>query len=235
MISLKTIIQSHQPLPDIWGEGAIFAFSGIDGPTCSESNFVLAFGAEPFDLLIHTADPHVLRLRLIDPGEVMAATNDSLLVETPGGELIVTFSGWHTVIGQLPAGATVEFAPMPPTAETDPWAPHYDPRRLTETEAVVLRRSESRFAVAYGETPEVAGQRADAGLSADLSAEVARRLTFFATLPTGTDDGETRFLRKCASVMKVNTLSSGRRDRTPLVDARPDPSSPHVAVGFGLS
>ncbi len=219
MISLKTIIQSHQPLPDIWGEGAIFAFSGIDGPTCSESNFVLAFGAERFDLLIHTADPHVLRLRLTDPGEVMVATNDSLLVETPGGELIVTFSGWHTVIGQLPAGATVEFAPMPPTAETDPWAPHYDPRRLTETEAVVLRRSESRFAVAYGDTPEVAGQRADAGLSADLSAEVARRLTFYATLPTGTDDGETRFLRKCASVMKVNTLSPegaiGRHWSTP--------------------
>ena len=118
---------------------------------------MLAFGAEPFDLLIHTADPHVLRLRLTDPGEVMVATNDCLLVETPGGELIVTFSAWHTVVGQLPAGATAELAPMPPAAETDPWAPHYDPRRLTETETVVLRRSGSRFAVAYGETPEVAG------------------------------------------------------------------------------
>ncbi len=60
--------------------------------------------------------------------------------------------------------------------------------------------------MAYGETPEVAGERAEAGLSADLSAEVARRLAFYAALPKGTDDGETRFLRKCASVMKVNTL-----------------------------
>ena len=82
MISLKTIIQSHQPLPDIWGEGAIFASSGMDGPTCSESNFVLAFGAERFDLMIHTADPQVLRLRLTRPGEVMVATNDCLIVET---------------------------------------------------------------------------------------------------------------------------------------------------------
>jgi glycogen debranching enzyme len=206
MLSLKANLRQYQPLPDIWGEGAIFAFSGIDGPTCSASNFVLAFGAEPYDLLIHTADPHVLRLRLADPGEVMVATNDGLIVETPGGELIVTFSAWHTVIGQLPSGATAEFGPLPPVTDTDPWAPHYDPRRLTETEAVVLRQSESRFAVAYGETPEVAGERADAGLSADLPAEVARRLAFYTALPKGADDGETRFLRKCASVMKVNTL-----------------------------
>jgi glycogen debranching enzyme len=219
MLSLKTNLRQYQPLPDIWGEGAIFAFSGLDGPTCSASNFVLAFGAEPYDLLVHTADPHVLRLRLADPGEVMVATNDCLIVGMPGGELIVTFSAWHTVIGQLPSGATAELAPLPPVTDTDPWAPHYDPRRLTETEAVVLRRSESRFAVAYGETPEVAGERADAGLSADLPAEVARRLAFYAALPTGTNDGETRFLRKCVSVMKVNTLGPegaiGRRWSTP--------------------
>ncbi|MCU0501707.1 MAG: hypothetical protein MUC51_08045 [Anaerolineae bacterium] len=206
MISLKTILQMHRPLPDIWGEGAIFAFSGIDGPTRSMTNFVLAFGAEPYDLLIHTAAPHVLRLRLPDPGQVLVATNDALIVETPSGELIVTFSAWHTVIGQLPAGASVELAPLPPVTDTDPWAPHYDPRCLTETEAVALRRNESRFAVAYGETPEVAGARAEAGLSADLSAEVTRRLAFYAALPKGTDDGEARFLRKCAGVMKVNTL-----------------------------
>ena len=35
---------------------------------------------------------------------------------------------------------------------------------------------------------------------------MARRLAFYAALPEGADDGETRFLRKCASVMKVNTL-----------------------------
>ena len=206
MSSTLSLLAPFQPLPDIWGEGAIFAFSGIDGPTCSASNFVLAFGEERFDLLIHTADPHVLRLRLPDPGAVMVATNDCLLVETPGGELIVTFSAWHTVIGQLPPGSTAELAPLPPVTDTDPWAPHYDPRRLTETEAVVLRRSGSRFAVAYGETPEIAGERAEAGLSADLPGEVAQRLAFYAALPKGSDAGETRFLRKCASVMKVNTL-----------------------------
>ena len=153
MLSAKSLLVNFQPLPDIWGEGAIFAFSGIDGPTCSASNFVLAYGAERFDLLIHTADPQVLRLRLPDPGAVLVATNDCLLVETPDGELIVTFCAWHTVVGQLPAGATAALAPLPPVTNTDPWAPHYDPRRLAEMEAVALRQSGSRFALAYGETP----------------------------------------------------------------------------------
>ncbi len=54
MLSYKTRLQAYGPLPDIWGEGAIFAFSGIDGPTCSASNFVLAFGAEPY----RSADPY---------------------------------------------------------------------------------------------------------------------------------------------------------------------------------
>ena len=70
MLSYKSRLQAYGPLPDIWGEGAIFAFSGIDGPTCSASNFVLTFDREPFDLVIHTADPHVLRLRLPDSGHV---------------------------------------------------------------------------------------------------------------------------------------------------------------------
>jgi hypothetical protein len=116
MLSYKIKLQRYGFLPNVWGEGAIFAFSGIDGPTCSASNFVLAFGEEPFDLLIHTADPHVLRLRLTDPGDVMVATNDCLLAETPGGELLITFSAWHTVVGQLPEGATVELAVLPPAA-----------------------------------------------------------------------------------------------------------------------
>ena len=206
MQSIKPLLARTHPLPDIWGEGAIFAFSGFDGPTCSASNFVLTFGHAPGDLVIQTADTYLLKLRLAEEGRVLAATGDVLAVETPAGELIITFSAWHTVVGQLPEGATAELAALPPVGGTDPWAPHYDPRRLTDAETVILRRRGSRFAVAYGETPEVAGERAEAGLSADLQAEVGRRLAFYAAAPKGTDDGETRFLRKCASVMKVNTL-----------------------------
>jgi glycogen debranching enzyme len=206
MFSVSPILAPLLPLPDIWGEGAIFAFSGFDGPTCSASNFVLAYGAEPFDLWVHTAEPHVLRLRLSGTARVLAATGDVLALQTATGELDITFSAWHTVIGQLPEDATVELVAAPPAAGADPWAPHYDPRPLTTTETVFLRRAGARFALTYGESPEQAAERAAAGLVADLPAELERRLSFYRLLPRGADDVETRFLRKCASVMKVNTL-----------------------------
>lgn len=56
MRSVRPLLALHHPLPNIWGEGTIFAFSGFDGPTCSASNFVLTFGREPYDLLIQTTD-----------------------------------------------------------------------------------------------------------------------------------------------------------------------------------
>ncbi len=226
MLSAKSILASYLPLPDIWGEGAIFAFSGCDGPTCSASNFVLAFDREPCDLMIQAADtctcaeaepkapcgqrrckcPARLRIRLPERGQVLVATGDCLVVDTASGELVVTFSAWHTVIGQAPAGTAIELESMPPVVGHGEGAPHYDPVRLSEGEEIALRRDGERFALAYGESPEVAVDRAEAGLSADLLGEVGCRLAFYRAAPRGIDDGETRFLRKCASVMKVNTL-----------------------------
>ena len=206
------------PLPDIWGEGAIFAFSGFDGPTCSASNFVLSFGRELFDLNIHTADAYLLKLRLGEPGRVSAATGDVLVVETAAGELIVTFCAWHTVVGQLPAGAWVELLPLPPVAGADPRTPRYRPHPYVSAETVVLRQAPAagRFALSYGETPELAVERAEAGLAADVAGEVAARLAFYARIPAPFSSS---FDHKCASVMKVNTLAPegaiGRRWSTP--------------------
>lgn len=91
-------------LPDIWGEGAIFAFSGLDGPTDTLSQLVATLGDEPYNLLIHILRRRVLTVCPSPPGAVVAATNDVLAVETPGGELVVTFAAWHTVVGVVPEG-----------------------------------------------------------------------------------------------------------------------------------
>jgi hypothetical protein len=73
-------------LPDIWGEGAIFAFSGLDGPTDTLSQFVATLGDEPYNLLIHTPRRRVLTVCPSYAGAVVAATNDVLAVETLVGE-----------------------------------------------------------------------------------------------------------------------------------------------------
>jgi len=45
---------SATALPAVWGEGALFAFSGLDGATCSASGFAATFAAAPYGLLFHT-------------------------------------------------------------------------------------------------------------------------------------------------------------------------------------
>jgi glycogen debranching enzyme len=206
MISSQVLLAGHFPLPDLWGEGALFAPSGLDGPTCSAAHFVLTYGSQPYDLLVQTAAPYLLRIRLMEGATLVAATGDVLAAETAAGDLIVTFCAWHTAIGQLPPGAQIELLPLPSVAPADPRAPSYQPTRWSETETLALQHTADRFALAYGETPQDALARAQAGLAADLAAEVSARLAFYAAVPRGATAGETRFLRKCASVMKVNTL-----------------------------
>ena len=54
---VKTIDQMLNTLvdyPDIWGEGALFAYSGMDGVTNSNSQYVATLAQHPYSLLIHT-------------------------------------------------------------------------------------------------------------------------------------------------------------------------------------
>ena len=104
-------------LPNVWGEGALFAFSGLDGETDSRTGFVATFGAEKYDLLFHTPERFMLEIRLPQEdaphsGVVKVATGDVLIVETPEGVLCVTYAAWHTLVGLYPEGARIELKPL---------------------------------------------------------------------------------------------------------------------------
>jgi hypothetical protein len=53
-------------MPTIWGEGTIFAFFGLDGPTNASSQFVMTLSAKPFNLLIHTPQRRIITCHLTD-------------------------------------------------------------------------------------------------------------------------------------------------------------------------
>ena len=97
-------------VPDVWGEGLIFAFSGIDGPTETAGGFVATLAGRRVDLLLHTPRKRLLHLQLPEPGRVRAATGDVLAVETPHGDLTLTISE-NPQVSQphafSPGGATV--------------------------------------------------------------------------------------------------------------------------------
>lgn len=192
-------------LPDIWGEGLLFAFSGMDGPTRTASLFVATAGALPYDFLIHTPRRRRLTLSPSRPGRVTAATGDVLVVALPEGQLVVTYAAWHTMVGAMPRGGTIAL-----TFEDRDVAERDDvfqvTRDLDHGDAVVLTRQGERWAVAYGRTVGEAKARAVKALGADLDAILEQRLAIYRGLPA-LDPADDRLLKKCVSVMKVNTLA----------------------------
>jgi hypothetical protein len=206
MIDFDAVLRSISNPPDLWGEGALFAFSGMDGPTKTVSRFVAAFDAIPYDLLIHTPRRRVLRARLQTLGRCRIATGDLLGVETSSGAFLAIFAAWHTIVGIIPeeADLTLAFEHLDEDARAGARDVTWDP---VAGDAVALARDGIRWSLAYGESPGEARTRADAGLRVDLDAVLEARLGIYRSLPTLPDDTHDRLMKKGVSVMRVNTLA----------------------------
>jgi hypothetical protein len=177
----------------------------MDGPTQTSSHFVATAGALPYDFLIHTPRRRRLSLSPGRTGRVIAATGDLLAVELPGGGLIAAYTAWHTIVGAMPRGGTITLAfEDREVGERDDV--FQVTRDLEAGDAVVLTRRGERWAVAYGRTVGEAKVRAVKALNVDLSTVLAERLALYDDLPALAPEDE-QLLKKCVSVMKVNTLA----------------------------
>ena len=199
-------IADYPDLPDVWGEGAIFAFSGMDGQTNVVSEFVATYWREPYGLLFHTPRRRILDIALRTRGKVRVATGDVYAVETNVGDLVVAYSAWHTIIGTMPAAAKMTLL-----METGGEAEYRDPVWVSDDpehgDVLAGLQERTRFALAYGTTLDEARERAIEGLAQDVDKVVAARLAPYVALPDLGDPVRNRLLRKAFSVMRVNSLA----------------------------
>jgi hypothetical protein len=197
-----------EALPNVLGEGGLFAFSGLDGETNSLSGFTATWGAAAFSLLFHTKKRRVLRLAVPpEKTETVFVTGDACKLRGAAGELVAAFSAWHSLTGYSQIGS-------PPTlewedgAEAEPWSPEV---WMTGDEAggdyIALAVRGARFGVSYGKSAEEAAERATVAMTIDAASETERRLRLYRQVPAIPDAAHARLLNKCVSVMKVNTLS----------------------------
>ena len=206
---------SRQSVPDSawpcrWGEGALFAFSGVDGETDALSGFVATLACEPFDLLWHTPRQRRLRLRIPGAVDMHTLTGDALVADSAGGPVTLAFSAWHTLMGQIPPDAIVELLGPDGTAAGEPMPGLLLDPDPAGADALALHREPGRFALAFGRSAAEAESRAREAMSLHAAPPAEARLAFIATVPQlpDPDPGLGRLFRKCASVMKVNTLSA---------------------------
>ena len=190
------------PFPAVWGDGQLFAFSGIDGVASWESGLVASTQANPvglrvrfpaaatlwFDLAAAQAVPHIV-------------TGDVLRLGTPAGELSLALADQHTVVGT----AARVLGPHLVVAEGDAAA-----WKL----ALAIQESDGdqcRWALACAPTEVEATARAQRALAYDVDEVIAQRLAFLERCPTPPStlaELWCKTLAKAWSVLKVNTYSA---------------------------
>jgi len=185
-------------LPNVWGEGTLFAFSGLDGETDSRTMFMATLGREKYDLLFHTPERFILEIRPSQEGAphrgvVKVTTGDVLIVETPDGLLCLAYVTWHTLVGLYPEGTHIALKPLVWLDEDT-------------NEHKYLSVGDGRFVLSYGTTQEEAEARGDAAATLDIAEVIRARLQSYRQLPQ-LPPGDDRLLKKCFSVMRVNTLA----------------------------
>lgn len=219
------MLSSPPPL----GNGAIFASSGLDGPTDSRARFVGVLHSVQFDadgLLRRVGVGFFPRsgrsLWITFPNGIHLTTALNDLVagsEADGRAVGLGYDEWHTLVADIPEDAVVTFSSPE----------HADPVAIADGETradgaaldtVVLCRSGRRLTVSYGYSDTQAIDRATLGMRASLDDISQRVKGWYHRLPQTGDPDLDQLLTKCVSVMRVNTLAAG--DVMPTMWSTPD-------------
>ncbi|NDJ53767.1 MAG: hypothetical protein GYB68_11865 [Chloroflexi bacterium] len=193
-----------QNLPDVWGEGALFAYSGLDGETNTASSFVASLHDQYFSLLFHTPEQVMLYMGGEEDSDTLIATSDVLFADTRKGYMLASWWAWHTLVGTSPY--QIVLTPITVTG--------LHTRGITvdpSGAAIALATNRELFAVSYGATWAEASRRAEMALAVDPYRTALQRLTDKQMLPDHPEREKDRLMKKCFSVMKVNTLSGEGR------------------------
>ncbi|MFW6155705.1 MAG: hypothetical protein ACOC7J_00185, partial [Armatimonadota bacterium] len=103
---------SDSIMPDIWGDGKLFTFSGLDGPTHWANTLVGGAASAPLGIVLHLRPD----LRLIFGGEMRAqsglvlgdAVDISVETTDGAGDLRFAFADCWTIVGEIIGDLTVQ-------------------------------------------------------------------------------------------------------------------------------
>lgn len=197
--------------PDIWGDGVLFAFSGIDGQTCWEHSLVGSTRVDPPGIVFPFQKALLNLTEGAHLGEVRLAAGDAADLDLVAGDgrvsrLRLVYLDSGCLVGE--GGAALAPA-LKSTVESSACRP--------ANMALAVRRAEGRvrFALALSTCccRAEARERAEAALDADLDAAWAARVAFFDRLPPPVES-EARLARlyaKACAVLKVNAMTAEGR------------------------
>ncbi len=166
-----------------YGYGQLFCFSGLDGETSREDDFVAMMLDEPITLRFHFDSTVTLKLPLDGCAVFNAVTGDML----DGKDFFVCFLNRNTIVGKSPV--------KPFLLAEDKSAIDRDFYLSTEE-----KNGTYYFCFSYKSRGQVCGE-------SELSALKAARYAYFESLPKCKDDRYEKLYNKCLSINKENVYS----------------------------
>ena len=179
-----------------YGYGQLFCFSGLDGETSRQDDFVAMMLDEPITLRFHFTDTVTLKLPLEENTRFNLVTSDLL----DGDNFTVAFLNRTTIVGKSPVKPIVLTegdGRVKKQGNTEKIVTNFAPFYLT-TE---LRDGAYYFTFSY-RTPT-----ANVLSQAELNELKAQRLSYFESLPKFANEKYEQLYYKCLSINKLNVYS----------------------------
>lgn len=201
-------------LPNVWGGGQLFAFSGLEGDTSWEHPLVGSLLPDRVGVDFHQSPSVVLELVPSAPAEIVpeVVLGDVFALNLGEAPVLVAWADRFTIVGQMGAGLSVRLHEAEDEIETK--GGHFALARAGD--------DSGKWALAYDPASAAAARaRATAALALDVAQVAAQRRASIEGVDAAglAAPADPRTYRKAASVLKVNVMSPegsiGRRWTTP--------------------
>lgn len=207
-------------LPNIWGQGAIFAFSGLDGETSYKNDLVGTLLGDEVGILFHLKNRRKLVFNLpstIKDIDYKCVGSDIIIadfVDKKGNlrlPFILIFSSKNLLIGEtsnsispqvvLESGESIQI-------EDGLWL-QVSEKEYTALFTREVKNGKIRFAFSFCDNLQEAISIAKGGVELNIEEEIDKKLGFFERLPkiNNMDEMIERTFYKCFSVLKANVMS----------------------------
>lgn len=207
-------------LPNIWGQGAVFSFSALDGETSYKEDFVVSLLGDKLGLLSHLKRQRELFFNIspvIKDINYRCVASDIILADLIGRSdgasypLCIIFLNRSCIVGKTTLCA------FPKVFLEDGESEYLGENIWIQIgedgyTALVIHGSEQDIKFAFSYSPiskDEAIRIAKESLNTNMEEEIARKLAFFEKLPRISNSSQLieRTFYKCFSVLKGNIMS----------------------------
>ena len=190
-------------LPNVWGQGQLFAFSALDGDSFSRDDLAGILSGDKIGVRFFTKVKRELAL-ILSGGpapEFDAVTGDVISLRYHGEELGMVFAERHLVCGTAAGGAAA--ACMVEGICRTEYRAGIEIHDTGDGEFTALAREGNRFAFAFAQSLEDAVSLARRGIAIDANAVKEERLCMYRKHFLPEEHPYAQLYAKCISVLKT--------------------------------